>query len=118
MKDIPYQVTTHEEKDGRKVTVVVKKYANKLFRGVSKCLPSDPFSTYLGELLASLRCTTKVLKAREKNAFKKYYDAVVATEKAEKREANLLKFYNRTVRELRDAQEDLEGLEAYMHRED
>ena len=90
-------------------------YAGKIFRGVSKCRPHGTYSEYYGELLAMLRCSEKIAKFKEKRIFKLYYDAVVATEQAEKREAKLLRKYNKMVAALNEEILDREALENFLN---
>ena len=110
-----YKIVKHTEKNGTIKTIAIMYYAGKIFRGVSKCRPDDTYSEYFGELLAMLRCSEKIAKFKEKRIFKLYYDAVVATEQAEKREAKLLRKYNKMVAALNEETLDREALENFLN---
>ena len=80
------------DKDGRKITCCISRFAGKPVRGIAKCSTTDTFDEQFGRYLAQARCDLKVSEKRVARAEQLYAEAVLAEKAAVERKLKMAKY--------------------------
>ena len=97
------------DEKGKKV-IAVTHYAGRTIKGIAKCSPEDTFDVEFGCMIAVARAEEKVAKAKVRNAAKRYLEAAVAADAAEKRFADMKQYYMDAIDQLDQAEIDVNSL--------
>lgn len=102
-------------RDGKKSCVVLSTFAGKVIRGVAKCDTSlDSYDREKGMALAKARCNVKVAEKRAARARKKYVEAKLILEQAERYVKKMESYMVDSAADLVYDKEKLNELEAFM----